>query len=97
MIYNIGGQNEFPNIDVAKALIKELGPESQQDALLTFVGDRAFNDLRYTISTDKLEALGWKEETSWGEGLKKTVECTRVSRTGTETSARLWLRTQDKG
>ncbi|GMI39007.1 hypothetical protein TeGR_g11103, partial [Tetraparma gracilis] len=73
-IYNIGGQNELPNIAVAEALIKELGLEAQQDELVTFVGDRAFNDLRYTISTDKLSALGWAEETTWEDGLRKTVE-----------------------
>jgi dTDP-D-glucose 4,6-dehydratase len=73
-IYNIGGQNELPNIAVAEALIKELGLDAQKEALVTFVGDRAFNDLRYTISTDKLAALGWREETTWEDGLKKTVE-----------------------
>jgi UDP-glucose 4,6-dehydratase len=73
-IYNIGGNNELPNIDVAKEIIKALGMSELEDSLLTFVPDRAFNDLRYTINSDKLNQLGWREETSWEEGLKQTVE-----------------------
>jgi UDP-glucose 4,6-dehydratase len=38
------------------------------------VPDRKFNDLRYTIDSSKLHALGWKEEMTWEEGLKTTVE-----------------------
>jgi len=68
----------MPNIDVAKALIKELGDDipggKGESELMTFVGDRAFNDLRYTISSDKLLALGWVEEVSWEDGLRQTVE-----------------------
>ena len=39
-----------------------------------FVPDRKFNDLRYTINSSKLHELGWKEEMSWDEGLKITVD-----------------------
>ncbi|GMI48004.1 hypothetical protein TrCOL_g5695 [Triparma columacea] len=73
-IYNIGGNNELPNIDVAKEIIKALGMSELEESLLTFVPDRAFNDLRYTINSDKLNQLGWREETTWEEGLKQTVE-----------------------
>jgi len=44
------------------------------DKCLTFVPDRYFNDLRYTIDNSKLTALGWKESTSWEDGLKETVD-----------------------
>ena len=71
-IYNIGGKNELPNIEVAKTLIRLLG-KSEED-YITFVPDRKFNDLRYTITSDKLHALGWVEQMSWEEGLKTTVE-----------------------
>ena len=54
--------------------MKCLGLESQEDTLITFVPDRMFNDLRYTINCSKLSALGWTETTSWEEGLKATVE-----------------------
>lgn len=73
-IYNIGGDNELPNIEVAKSLIKILGKEDQVEDFITFVPDRKFNDLRYTINSSKLHELGWKEEMSWEEGLKKTVD-----------------------
>lgn len=73
-IYNIGGANEISNKDVAKTLIKILGKSDRQDALMTFVPDRKFNDLRYTINSGKLHELGWKEEVTWEEGLAKTVE-----------------------
>lgn len=42
--------------------------------MMTFVEDRAFNDLRYAINNTKLEALGWREEVGWEEGLARTVE-----------------------
>ena len=73
-IYNIGGDNEVSNLQVAKDLIKILGKEGQEDELITFVPDRKFNDLRYTIHSGKLHELGWTEQMSWEEGLRKTVE-----------------------
>jgi UDP-glucose 4,6-dehydratase len=73
-IYNIGGHNEISNVDVARTLLKMFGLEEEQDKYLTFVPDRKFNDLRYTINSSKLHDLGWKEEMSWEEGLNTTVE-----------------------
>jgi len=73
-IYNIGGNNERSNLDVAKDLIKLMGKEDEEKDLITFVADRNFNDLRYTIKSGKLHALGWTEQESWETGLKKTVE-----------------------
>ena len=73
-VYNIGGSNEQSNLAVAKQLIKIMGLEDQEASLISFVPDRAFNDLRYTIDNSALEALGWKELMPWEEGLKRTVE-----------------------
>jgi len=73
-VYNVGGKNEIPNIEVAKELLRIFGKENEQDKYLTFVPDRKFNDLRYTINSSKLHELGWKEEVSWEVGLKDTVE-----------------------
>jgi UDP-glucose 4,6-dehydratase len=72
-IYNIGGQNELPNIQVARDLIRILGLSHKEEDLITFVPDRKFNDLRYTINSSKLHELGWKEEVSWEDGLNQTV------------------------
>lgn len=73
-IYNIGGENEVSNLTVAKTLLKIFGLQDKEDEYITFVPDRKFNDLRYTINSSKLHALGWKEEMSWEDGLKTTVE-----------------------
>lgn len=70
-IYNIGGENEQPNLQVAKDLLKILGKD---ESLITFVPDRKFNDLRYTINSSKLHALGWEEKMPWEQGLRETVE-----------------------
>ncbi len=73
-IYNIGGTNEKTNLDVAGQLVKLSGYEGEVTDKMVFVEDRVFNDLRYYINSDKLLALGWKEEVSWEEGLKKTFD-----------------------
>lgn len=78
--YNIGGQNEWKNIDIVKLIIKivdeKLGrPEGTSESLITYVADRAGHDLRYAIDSSKLrKELGWKPETSFPEGIRKTVE-----------------------
>lgn len=73
-IYNIGGKNEISNLDFAKTLLKIFDRQGEEDKWITFVPDRKFNDLRYTINSTKLHELGWKEEMSWEEGLLTTVE-----------------------
>lgn len=77
--YNIGGLNEWTNIDLVKSLIKlvdeQLGRESgASESLITFVKDRAGHDMRYAIDASKVEnELGWKPSVNFDEGLKKTV------------------------
>lgn len=73
-IYNIGGVNEIPNIEVARSLLKKFGRAEEEEKWITYVPDRKFNDLRYTINSTKLHKLGWKEEWSWEDGLSTTVE-----------------------
>lgn len=73
-IYNVGGTNELSVLTVAKSLIKLMGMEKDEEKLITYVEDRAFNDLRYTVDTTKLKNLGWVEEMEWTEGLLATVE-----------------------
>jgi len=74
IVYNIGGSNEKANIDVARTLIKLAGHEEREKEFMTFVEDRAFNDLRYSINSSKLHELGWRELVSWEEGLAHTFD-----------------------
>lgn len=78
--YNIGGNNEWSNIDLIRELCKimdkKLGREPGESAnLITFVKDRAGHDLRYAIDSSKLHReLGWKPSVHFEEGLEKTVD-----------------------
>lgn len=78
--YNIGGNNEWTNIDLIKKLCeimdRKLGREPGESArLITFVKDRAGHDLRYAIDSSKLQReLGWKPSLRFEEGLEKTVD-----------------------
>lgn len=78
--YNIGGFNEWTNIDLIKVLIKTVDralgrEEGSSDHLITFVTDRAGHDLRYAIDATKIEReLGWSPSLQFEEGIEKTVE-----------------------
>ena len=78
--YNVGGHNEWTNIDLIRLLCKimdeKLGREPGTSAkLITFVTDRAGHDLRYAIDSSKLQKdLNWKPSLQFEEGLEKTVE-----------------------
>jgi dTDP-glucose 4,6-dehydratase len=78
--YNIGGNNEWKNIDLIRLLCeimdKKLGRQSGESAaLITFVQDRAGHDMRYAIDSSKLQnELGWKPSLRFEEGLEKTVD-----------------------
>lgn len=78
--YNIGGHNEWKNIDLIRLLCeimdRKLGRSPGTSAqLITFVTDRAGHDLRYAIDSSKLqEELGWKPSLQFEEGLEKTVD-----------------------
>ena len=77
--YNVGGNNEWRNIDLVRTLIRitdrELGrAEGASEGLITYVTDRAGHDLRYAIDSSKLQReLGWTPRTSFAEGLTRTV------------------------
>lgn len=78
--YNIGGFNEWKNIDVVKLLCNILDrklnhAEGESEKLIQFVTDRAGHDLRYAIDSTKItNELGWKPSLQFEEGLEKTVE-----------------------
>ena len=77
--YNIGGFNEWKNIDIIKVLISTVDrllgrPEGADMDLITYVTDRAGHDLRYAIDSSKLQReLGWEPSLQFEEGIEKTV------------------------
>ncbi len=77
--YNIGGFNEWKNIDIIKVVIKTVdrllgNPDGYSDELITYVTDRLGHDKRYAIDSRKLQAeLGWEPSLQFEEGIEKTV------------------------
>jgi len=77
--YNIGGLNEWKNIDLIKVLIKTVDKllnrqPGTSEQLITYVTDRAGHDLRYAIDSSKLQnELGWEPSLQFEEGIEKTV------------------------
>ena len=92
--YNIGGSNEWTNIDLVRELIRvvdsEMGnPEGHSNELITYVEDRAGHDLRYAIDSAKIEReIGWRAETPFAEGLRATVRWYLDNREWAEESLR---------
>jgi dTDP-glucose 4,6-dehydratase len=78
--YNIGGFNEWTNIDlikvICKAMDKRLGrTEGESEKLITYVTDRAGHDLRYAIDANKImHELGWKPSLQFEEGIARTID-----------------------
>ena len=71
-VYNVGGHNERRNIDVVKAILRQLG---KPETLIQYVTDRPGHDLRYAIDPTKITAeLGWFPETVFEDGLCKTIQ-----------------------
>lgn len=78
--YNIGGFNEWKNIDIVRLLCQIMDKkldrkEGESEQLITFVKDRAGHDLRYAIDANKImHELGWQPSLQFEEGLEKTVD-----------------------
>jgi dTDP-glucose 4,6-dehydratase len=78
--YNIGGFNEWKNLDlikvICKVMDKKLGrPIGESEKLITYVTDRAGHDLRYAIDANKImQELGWKPSLQFEEGIEKTID-----------------------
>ncbi len=78
--YNIGGFNEWKNIDLIKVIIRTVdrllgNPEGHSDHLITYVTDRPGHDMRYAIDSRKLQReLGWEPSLQFEEGIEKTVQ-----------------------
>jgi dTDP-glucose 4,6-dehydratase len=79
-IYNIGGNNEWRNIDLVKLLCHNMDkkldrPDGTSEDLITYVTDRPGHDLRYAIEAGKvISETGWRPEISFENGLEMTVD-----------------------
>jgi dTDP-glucose 4,6-dehydratase len=78
--YNIGGHNEWTNIDLVKELCRQMDeklgrPKGESEKLITYVKDRAGHDLRYAIDASKLKnELGWVPSLQFEEGISRTID-----------------------
>lgn len=78
--YNIGGFNEWQNIDLVKLLCQQMDiklgrSNGESQKLITYVKDRPGHDLRYAIDATKINSeLGWKPSVTFEEGLEKTID-----------------------
>ena len=70
-VYNCGGPDECENLDVVRRILSLAGAD---DSLIEFVTDRPGHDRRYSLSSAKLEALGWRALTRFEDGLARTVD-----------------------
>jgi len=68
--YNIGGPEELPNIEVVRMILDLCG---RDESLIEHVADRPGHDRRYSLSSDKVEDLGWKPQVGFAKGLERTV------------------------
>jgi len=69
--YNIGGPDELPNIEVVRKIVELTGADQ---SLIQYVKDRPGHDRRYSLSSEKTEALGWKAQVPFTEGIAATVD-----------------------
>lgn len=70
LAYNIGGGHELSNLELAREICRLVGVSEE---LVTFVPDRPGHDFRYGVAWDRLAALGWAPETTFEEGLARTI------------------------
>jgi dTDP-glucose 4,6-dehydratase len=69
-VYNVGGPDECPNIEVVKRIIELTG---RDESLIEYVTDRPGHDQRYSLSSDKVRALGWEPKVRFADGIERTV------------------------
>jgi dTDP-glucose 4,6-dehydratase len=70
-VYNVGGPDELPNIEVVRRILALTG---RDESLIEFVRDRPGHDRRYSLSSERVRGLGWEPRVGFDEGLERTVE-----------------------
>jgi dTDP-glucose 4,6-dehydratase len=70
-VYNVGGPDEAPNLEVVHKIIEYTG---QDESLIEYVTDRPGHDRRYSLASEKVRGLGWEAQVRFAEGLERTVD-----------------------
>jgi dTDP-glucose 4,6-dehydratase len=70
-VYNIGGENEKPNIEITKLILNIL---EKPESLIKYVDDRLGHDRRYSLDSSKTQNLGWKPEWTFEEAMQETIK-----------------------
>ena len=76
-VYNVGGPDEAPNLEVVKKIIEYTGAS---DELIEYVTDRPGHDRRYSLGSEKVKGLGWEAQVRFADGLERTVSWYRENR-----------------
>jgi dTDP-glucose 4,6-dehydratase len=76
-VYNVGGPDEAPNLEVVKRIIEYTG---QDESLIEYVTDRPGHDRRYSLASEKVRGLGWEAQVRFADGLERTVAWYRENR-----------------
>jgi dTDP-glucose 4,6-dehydratase len=70
-VYNIGGDNTIPNIEITKTVLSYMGKD---DSSIQYVKDRLGHDRRYSLDCSKLKKLGWKQKHNFDQAIKETID-----------------------
>jgi dTDP-glucose 4,6-dehydratase len=76
-VYNVGGPDEAPNLDVVRKIIEYTGGD---ESLIEYVTDRPGHDRRYSLGSEKVRGLGWEAKVRFAAGLERTVDWYRDNR-----------------
>jgi dTDP-glucose 4,6-dehydratase len=76
-VYNVGGPDEAPNLEVVTKIIEYTGAD---ESLIEYVTDRPGHDRRYSLGSEKVRGLGWEAQVRFAEGLERTVSWYRDNR-----------------
>jgi dTDP-glucose 4,6-dehydratase len=74
--YNVGGPDELANIEAVRAILERTG---RDESLIEYVTDRLGHDRRYSLGSDKVQALGWRPEVAFDEGIGRVVDWYRAN------------------
>jgi len=76
-VYNVGGPDEAPNLEVVRKIVEYTG---QDESIIEYVTDRPGHDRRYSLASEKVRGLGWEAQVRFAEGLERTVSWYRDNR-----------------